>query len=85
MGAPARGIERLAFELTGRSLIHYTMKDLQSEQLKTRIYFRCLKFQSSCGKFVGYLEKNFEDKYWLVCFKVYVVLWTKKKSQLDCV
>ena len=59
------------------------MKDLQSEKLKTRIYFRFLKFQSSCGKFAGYLEQNCKSKYWSACFKVYVVLWTKKKSQLD--
>ena len=63
MGVPSGGNQSLASELTGRSLTHYTMKDLQSEQSKTRIYFRCLKFQSSCRKFAGYLEQNFKSKY----------------------
>ena len=57
------GNQTLASELTGWTLSPYTMKDLQSGLLKTRIYFRFLKFQSSCRKFASYLEQNCKSKY----------------------
>ena len=65
-------------EFRGRYLIHHTMKDLLVQWLKTIIYFKYIKFQSTCRKFAGHLEQNCKSKYWSACFKDHVVLLTKK-------